>query len=125
MDSEPEVRDAFKSPVKLSRYSVLTILIWGALSVYLFTSLENILLAVFLSALGIPIFIFSFVTDHKRAGTKLSEYIRSLEGDFSCRQCSSKISSPLKHEDKDGVPIIFYCASCGILWYVGSHTRHT
>lgn len=118
------VKNAYKPSVVLSTYSLLTIFLFGITTVSLLVVLEQPLVGVACGVIGVLALIFSICKDHKRQRVKLSDYTNRLKVNFSCPSCNRDLPNQVQHDDIDGLPILHFCESCDVLWYIGRHVRY-
>ncbi len=118
------IKSAYKPPVILSIYSNFTLLIFGILSVILFIVWGQIA-GLIAGLLGLIILVFSIKKDHKRQGVKLADYTKKLKVNFECPKCKENIKAKVDHDDIDGLPLIYTCKTCEVMWHVGNHVRST
>lgn len=123
-----KVKNAYQPPIGLSKFSIIFALVLGVASISLALDLNlvfnikiNFSWKVQFYAVGMLVLIWSIYNDYKGARETVSKYKIGLFNSFKCPQCQTKISKPLEHEKTNGVPILFACGSCEVLWFAGTY----
>lgn len=102
-------------------------LLWGIVSVASFMLLGHDILAASIAVAGLPIWMFLLRKEgtlDRRLRQQHSNYVQAQKG-FCCQKCRAEIESPIKHQNKHGEPILYYCPLCDILWFTGSIDHST
>lgn len=119
------VKRAFNTPASLSIYSMLTVFFWGIGSIFTFMLEEDEIIRALVCLSGLPVFIFSIIKDHKRQGIKARDYIEEakMKLKLQCPQCKNKMGSAIEHDDVEGLPILYECKACDVLWFAGDYVK--
>lgn len=118
------IKNAYKPPLVLSLYSNLTLFIFIILTIFSFILFDEVI-GVICGFVGVICLIISIRLDHKRKGIKLSDYTKRLSRNFECPECQCVIDEKIPHENIDGVPLIYLCNSCEIMWVRGYYVTST
>jgi hypothetical protein len=80
----------------------------------------NIFISLLFCITGLVVLIIAIVKDHRAQGITINDYREKLNLSFSCPECKARIREPINYEKVSGVPILFECKSCQVLWYTGN-----
>ena len=118
------IKNAYKPPVNLSKFSMLTTFIFGTCTVIMFTLNINLIFIVIFGTLGVFVLIFSIARDHKAQDITIKYYTERLKSPFKCPQCNMVLREPIPYKKFDGAPILYECQACQVLWHAGNYTEH-
>ena len=120
-----KIKTAHKPPQTTSVFSILTLVVFVLSTIALFNNFDNPLIPILFAAFGVVIFIVSINKDHKRQSEAEGEYTVLLNKNFCCPKCKHEIKDEIEHEDIDGLPLLYLCKDCDVLWFTGNHVRST
>ena len=118
------IRNAYKAPVRMSKYSTGSLFIFSVIAISFFIP-GYLLIGFSVSVFGLIVFIYAIALDHKAQGYTVRDYTIRLRQKFQCPSCNSEIREPVEYEEKDGVPILYACRSCEVFWYAGNYAEDT
>jgi hypothetical protein len=127
LNQDVQIKTADHPPLTRGFVVFIFSLLWGGLSVAIFVVTDDDLIAVSLASIGIPIWLYLLRRQgkiEKLLSEQHSKYIHAKSG-FCCQDCSVEIQKPIKNQNKDKDPILYYCPNCNILWFVGSVDHST
>jgi hypothetical protein len=119
------IKTAHKPPETISVFSILTLVVFVFSIIGLFNTFESPMPAIAVGFIGVVALIFAMIKDHQRQDGVTSKYTDILNRNFCCPECKQEISEDVKHEDTDGLPLLYFCKSCDVLWHTGNHQRST
>lgn len=112
------VKNAYKPPVILSLYSSLTFFIFPIFSL-LIGWYFNAILGLVSGFVGLILFVISIKKDHVRQDVKLKDYTIQLSRNFHCPECNRHLDEHIEHGKIVGLPILYHCEDCEIIWFTG------
>jgi hypothetical protein len=127
MFDQVEIRTADSPPITRGFLIFVFSIVWGFVSVTAVAVLENRMYALAIAASGLPVWMYLL----RRQGrierflkAQRSMYVQTQK-EFCCQECRFEIERPLKHQDKHGQPILYYCPNCRLLWFTGLIDKST
>jgi hypothetical protein len=122
---EYTIKNAMNPPVSLSKWTITSIILGMTVIIFMWLLVDTLggpVLPTVMSVIFIPFMFYSFAQDAKRSGINFKDYIRKLSINFYCPECNDKLDHHIKHDHTDGVPLLYTCNKCLVLWHVGSYT---